>query len=179
MPYVRGHYHLETHNSHLGNECNNRPNKVINDFNIFSDSDITINNCQSTHTFIGDADPNHQTYTSTTTWIQAWWGPFFAWVVAKHVPGCPFPILSYIHHYKSPSRNHLQFCAFWIYTMTVVFWHCSRKFWYVFFYNTLVIFCFKQFSFNSSIRYRSNPILVYISNFLEWTFFFVRFYNPI
>ena len=23
--------------------------------------------------------PDHQTYTNTTTWIQAWWSPFFAW----------------------------------------------------------------------------------------------------
>ena len=39
-------------------------------------------------------------------------------VVAKWVHGCPFPILPYIHHYISPSsRNHLQFCAYSIYTM--------------------------------------------------------------
>ena len=36
---------------------NNGPNKVVNDFNIVLDINITINNCQSTHTFIGDADP--------------------------------------------------------------------------------------------------------------------------
>jgi hypothetical protein len=35
--------------------------------------------------------------------------------------------------------------------------YCSREFW-CFFYNTLVIFCFIQFSLNSSIRYRSSPI---------------------
>jgi hypothetical protein len=30
-----GHYYLGTHNYHLGMTCNNGPNKVINDFNIF------------------------------------------------------------------------------------------------------------------------------------------------
>ena len=58
--------------------CSNGPNKVINDFKIFLGILITVNNCQSTHTFIGDAAPYHQTYTNTTTWIQAWWSPFFA-----------------------------------------------------------------------------------------------------
>jgi hypothetical protein len=38
---------------------------------------ITVNNCQSTHTFICDAAPDHQTYTNTTTWIQTWWSSFF------------------------------------------------------------------------------------------------------
>ena len=68
-----GHYHLETHNCHLGNDV---PNKVITDFNIFVGINITINNCQSTHTFIGDAAPYHQTYSITTTWIQSRWNPF-------------------------------------------------------------------------------------------------------
>ena len=49
----------------------------------------------------------------------------------------------------------------------------------LFVYNTLVIFCVKQVSLNSSIRYKSSPILIEnISNFPEWTFS-VRFYNPI
>jgi hypothetical protein len=26
---------------------------------------------------MGYLDPDHQTYTTTTTWIQAWWSPFF------------------------------------------------------------------------------------------------------
>ena len=47
VPYVWGLFHLETHNCHLGNDYNNRPNKVINDFNIFLGINITINNCQS------------------------------------------------------------------------------------------------------------------------------------
>jgi hypothetical protein len=37
---------------------------------------ITINNCQSTHIFIGDAAPYHQTYSNTTTWIQSRCSPF-------------------------------------------------------------------------------------------------------
>ena len=49
----------------------------------------------------------------------------------------------------------------------------------LFVYNTLVIFCVKQVSLNSSIRYKSSPILIEnISNFPEWTFS-VKFYNPI
>ena len=77
-PMYWGHYHLETQNCHLGNDCNNGPSKVINDFNIFLGIHITVINCQSTHTFIGDAAPDHQTYTNTTTWIQSWWSSFFA-----------------------------------------------------------------------------------------------------
>ena len=47
------------------------------------------------------------------------------------------------------------------------------------FYNTLVIFCFIQFSLNSSISYRSRSILIEnISIFPEWTFS-VRFNNSI
>ena len=68
-----GHYHLETHNCHLGNDV---PNKVITDFNIFLGINITVNNCQSTHTFIGEAAQYHQTYSITTTWIQSRWNPF-------------------------------------------------------------------------------------------------------
>ena len=67
------HYHLETHNCHLGNDV---PNKVNTDFNIFLGINITANNCQSTHTFIGDATPYHQTYSITTTWIQSKCSPF-------------------------------------------------------------------------------------------------------
>jgi hypothetical protein len=68
-----GHYHLETHNCHLGNDV---PNKVITDFNIFVGINITINNCQSTHTFIGDTATYHQTCSITTTWIQSRCSPF-------------------------------------------------------------------------------------------------------
>jgi len=133
--------------------CNNVPNKVINDFNIFLGINITLNNRQSTHTFIGDAAPDHQTYTHTTTWIQAWRSPFFAVSSPnKYVPcGCAFPILPYIHHYKSPSfRNHLQFCAYSIYTMTAVFDIVVTNSDALF--TTLVIFCFIQFSLNSLTR---------------------------
>jgi hypothetical protein len=52
------------------------PNKVITDFNIFLGINITVNNYQSTHTFIGDATPDHQTYSITTTWIQSRCSPF-------------------------------------------------------------------------------------------------------
>ena len=58
--------------------CNSWPNKVINNLNIFLGINITLNNRQSTHTFICDAAPDHQTYTHTTTWIQSWRSPFFA-----------------------------------------------------------------------------------------------------
>ena len=78
MPYLWGHYRLETQNCHLRNDCNNGPSKVINDFSIFLGINITVINCQSTHTFIGDAAPDHQTCTNTATWIQAWWSSFFA-----------------------------------------------------------------------------------------------------
>jgi hypothetical protein len=43
---------------------------------IFVGINITVNNCQSTHTFIGDAAPYHQTYSITTTWIQSRCSPF-------------------------------------------------------------------------------------------------------
>ena len=38
---------------------------------------ILVKNCQSTHTFIGDAAPYHQTYSITTTWIQSRCSQFF------------------------------------------------------------------------------------------------------
>jgi hypothetical protein len=31
---------------------------------------ITVNNCQSTHTFVGDAAPDLQTYMNSTNWIR-------------------------------------------------------------------------------------------------------------
>ena len=81
VPDVRGHYHLGTNNYHLGMTCNNGPNKVINDFNIFFRINITVNNYQSTHTFIVYVDPDHWTCTTTTkttTRFQTWWGQFLA-----------------------------------------------------------------------------------------------------
>lgn len=78
MPYVRGHCHLETHNCHLGN---NGPNKVINDFNIFLGINTDVLPSTTVIKYphlIGDAALDHQTYTNTTTWIQAWWGPFLS-----------------------------------------------------------------------------------------------------
>ena len=68
-----GHYHLETHNCHLGNDV---PNKVITDFNIFLGINITVIKCQSTLTFIGGAAQYHQTCSITTTWIQSRCNPF-------------------------------------------------------------------------------------------------------
>ena len=69
-----GDYHVERHNCHRGNDV---PNKVITDFNIFLVINITVNNCQSTHTFIGDAAQYHQAFSITTTWIQSRCSPFF------------------------------------------------------------------------------------------------------
>ena len=65
-----GHYHLETHNCHLAMTCQTKLSLIFVGIN------ITINNFQSTHTFIGDAAPYHQTYSITTTWIQSRCSPF-------------------------------------------------------------------------------------------------------
>ena len=43
---------------------------------IFVGINVTVNNCQKTHIFIGDAAPYHQTYSITTTWIQSRCSPF-------------------------------------------------------------------------------------------------------
>ena len=73
-----GHYHLETHSCHLGNDVQITGQTKLSMTSIyFWALNITVNNCQSTHTF-KDVAPDHQTYTNTTTWIQAWWSPFFA-----------------------------------------------------------------------------------------------------
>ena len=127
---------------------------------------------------MGYEDPDHQTYTTTTTWIQAWWSPFFSGLSPKKVHDCPFPILPCIHYNKSPSsRNHLQFCAYLIYTMPAVFDIVIAKS-DAYFYNTLVILCFLHFSLNSLIRFRLISMLIENkSNFLEWTFS-VRYYKP-
>ena len=178
---VWGHYHLETHNCHLGNYCNIGPSKVINDFNIFLGINITVISCQSTHTFIDDAAPDHQTYTNTTTWIQAWWSSFFAGSSPNKymVVHSQFD-LTFIIIYSPSSRNHLQFCAYSIYNMPAIFWHCSRKFWCFLFTTHLWYFVSNKFLWIvRSDLYRSSPILIEnISNFPEWTFS-VRFYNLI
>lgn len=117
--------------------CNKGPNKVINDFNIFLAINITVNNCQSAHTVIGDAVPDHQTYTNITMWIQAWWGQISTW----------FSIPNSTLYSSLPSRNHLHcLCLFNLHHASR-FFHCNRVYW-CFFYNSLVIFCFIQFSFN-------------------------------
>ena len=61
VPYVRGIIILKHVNVIWEMTYNNEPNKFINDFNIVLGINITVNNCQSTHTFIGDAAPDHQT----------------------------------------------------------------------------------------------------------------------
>jgi hypothetical protein len=142
--------------------CNNGPNKVINDFNIFLGINITINNCKDNRVLI-------------------WLRPSEKWT-----PPC-----------LNPGRGVRVSLMIWgcityegVGTLTVVDGNINaQKYIEVidnfvrdfrcFFYNTLVIFCFIHFSLNSSIRYRSSPILIEnISNFPEWAFS-VRFYNPI
>jgi hypothetical protein len=156
--------------------CNNGPNKVINDFNIFLGIDITVNKC--THTFVGDAAQ----IIKLTRALR----PGFKHDGVHSVPGSSankYVVVHFQFYLIFITINHLlpeiiycfvpfQFTP-WPSFFDIVVANSDT-----FFYNTLVIFFFKQFSLNSSIRYRSNTILVYISNFLEWTFF-VRFYNPI
>ena len=76
VPYVRGIIILKHIIVIWVMTCNNGSNKVITDLNTFVGINITVNNCQSIHTFIGDTAPYHQTYTNTKTWIQAWCNPF-------------------------------------------------------------------------------------------------------
>ena len=87
-------------------KCNNESKNVINDFNIFVGISITVNNCQSTHTFIGDAVPDHQIYTNTDWSIV---GSILRRIVAKKYEKTP------------SSRNHLQLCVYSIYTMPPFF----------------------------------------------------------
>ena len=84
--------------------CNNGPNKVIN---------ITVNNCQSL--WCSPRSSNlHEHHDLDSGMVES----ILRRVVVKWVHGCPFPILPCIHHYISPSsRNHLQLCAYSIYTM--------------------------------------------------------------
>jgi hypothetical protein len=135
---------------------------------------ITVNNCQSTHTFIhvdlGDAAPVHQTYTKTTTWIQALWSPFFA--------GSSPDKYTIVH-----SQCYLTFITInrllleIIYSFVPIQFTPCQPFFDIIVVNS--VYCFIQFSLNSSIWYRLSPILIEnICNFPEWTFS-VRFYNPI
>ena len=69
-----GHYHLETHNVIWAMTCQTKLSLISI---YFVGINITINNYQSTHTFIDEAAQYHQTYSITTTWIQSRCSPFF------------------------------------------------------------------------------------------------------
>ena len=169
---------------HLGMTCNNLPNKVINDYNIFFalilifsqfsgcwliltvyilmsfDCKIvrssvilllpltTVNNCQSSYTFMGYLDPDHQIYTTTMTWIQAWWSPFFpgrspnkytivhslfylAFITINHhlpeIISLEMPVPSQVHYVFTVFRLLTDFVCLYTYEFWLSLWKIVRS----------------------------------------------------